>query len=98
MRGWDTAPPEMQLERAVGHLLVNKYMECAAAAPLCRMREAALHDVGFDGRSNGESVPLPECAFALQPTDNGLGTVRWRILQADDHRCYCAIARYVMAV
>src|SRR5580704_13650124 len=35
---------------------------------------------GFDGRSNAERVPLPECAFALQPTDNGLGTVPWRIL------------------
>src|SRR5258708_28827413 len=46
MRGWDTARPEMQLERAVGHRLVNKYKECAEAAPLCRMREAALHDVG----------------------------------------------------
>src|SRR5438876_661473 len=41
-------------------------------------RGTALHIVlqrsrstGFDGRSNGESVPLLECACALQPTDIG---------------------------
>src|SRR5438876_6687498 len=33
---------------------------------------------GFDGRSNGESVLLLDCAVALQPTDIGLGTARWR--------------------
>src|SRR5437660_1340949 len=45
-----------------------------------------------------DTLARPEWACALQPTDSGLGTFPWRILQAGDHRCYCAVARYVMAV